>query len=210
MDLQIIIIRFAVVFILSSLFGIERQRSHKPIGFATFIFVAVGSCGLALISVILNLENPSGLLSAIITGIGFLGAGALIKTTDKIFGFNTAASIWIFAIFGLTIGIGQYIIGSILYLLIWLIVFGDRYLEKKGIGSYQKKITVVTKKIVNEKDIKLVIQNNSNKCKLLNIEIDKKNNKLTITYLIEAQIEELNKVPQKLFEKDWFSSCKIE
>lgn len=152
MDLTTIILRFFIVFILSSIFGIERQRSHKPIGFATFIFVSIGSCGLAITSTILNLENPTPLLAAIITGIGFLGAGALIKTTDKIFGFNTAASIWIFAIFGLTIGIGQYLIGSILYGLIWIIVLGDRYLEKKGIGSYQKKITIVTKKIIQEKD----------------------------------------------------------
>lgn len=103
-----------------------------------------------------------------------------------------------------------YIIGSVLYILIWLIILIDRHLEKRGIGSYQKKITISTKKIINEKEVKSIIQNSTSKYKLLNIEIDKENNKLIITYLIEGDIENINKVPQKLYGKDWFNSCKIE
>ena|SRR5659263_171028 len=101
MELLIILLRLTLTFALSLIFGYERQRSHKPIGFGTFIFVSVGSCGLAITATILS-ENPLPLLGSVVTGIGFLGAGALIKTNEKTFGFTTAASVWLFAIFGIT------------------------------------------------------------------------------------------------------------
>src|SRR3990172_6125755 len=110
-----IVLRFSITFILSLVFGLERQTAHNPVGFGTFNFVAVGSCALGITAVLINSADPFGLLSAIVTGIGFLGAGALIKSNDRVFGFTTAASIWILAIFGLTIGIGDYLLGGVLY-----------------------------------------------------------------------------------------------
>src|SRR3989338_4302302 len=130
MELVVIVVRFVVTFILSFLFGIERQYSHKPIGFGTYTFVSIGSCSLAIIAVALGFEHSIPLLSAIVTGIGFLGAGALIKTNYKIFGLTSGASIWALAIFGLTIGIGEYVIGLFLYLMIWIVVISDRLLER--------------------------------------------------------------------------------
>src|SRR3989338_8472325 len=108
MILSDIILRFFVVAILSSLYGLQRQRRHKPVGFGTIVFVSVGACALAILAVELGIENSIGLLGAIVTGIGFLGAGAIIKNNDRIFGFTTAASIWLFSIFGLIVGLGQF------------------------------------------------------------------------------------------------------
>lgn len=211
MEMPVIIWRFILTFLLASLFGIERQRSHKPIGFGTYIFVAVGSCSLAIVAETLNYENPLPLLGAIVTGIGFLGAGALVRTSDKIFGFTTAASIWVFAIFGVVIGTGQYFVGAVLYALIWAVVFYDKYLEVHGIGSYQRKLILTTSKIVNEKEIKKeLLLAGVHTHKMISIEIDKKNNRYVITYLIEISRENANKLPQKIFDKDWFESCRIE
>ncbi len=205
-----IIIKFALTFVLSFLFGIERQRSHKPIGFGTFVFVAVGSCALGIVSIDLVKDNPLPLLGATVTGIGFLGAGALIKTNDKIFGVTTAASIWIFAILGIIIGIGEYFVAVVVYLLIWAVILYDNYLERNGIGLYQKKIFIKTNKIIDEKEIKPLLLIGTKKFKLLEIDVDKRNNKLTMAYLIEGTKEEINRIPKKLFEKDWFDSCRVE
>jgi putative Mg2+ transporter-C (MgtC) family protein len=207
MEPQIILFRFAITFILSFIYGLERQRAHKPTGFGTFIFVAVGSCGLAMIA--MDLDNL-GLLGAIVTGIGFLGAGALIKTTDKIFGFTTAASIWVFAIFGLIIGTGDYLIGITMYLLIWAIILSDNYLEKRGIGSYQRKILITTNRIMNEKEIRAQLLCDTRKQKLINLAIDRKEKIMIITYLIEGTKEDINKIPERLFSKDWFQSCRVD
>ena len=77
MNLGIILLRFFITFILSLMFGLERQKSHKLIGFGTFIFVAMGSCGLAIAAVVMSPENPLAFMGAIVTGIGFLGASIL-------------------------------------------------------------------------------------------------------------------------------------
>lgn len=209
METLIIATRFLIVFILALLFGIERQRAHKPVSFGTFIFVALGSCALALTATSIDIDNRIIILGSIVTGIGFLGAGALIRNNDKIFGFTTAASIWILAIFGLIIGVGQYLTGILVYIAVWIVIIIDKFLEDKGIGSYQRKMTVNTNKIINEKEITSLI-NGSTRKKLININLDKKANKLSLTYLIAGKKEDINSIPQKLFDKPWFESFKVE
>lgn len=208
MELLAIILRFVITFVLSLLFGLERQYSHKPIGFGTYTFVAIGSCSLAIVAVALGFEHSIPLLSAIVTGIGFLGAGALIKTNDKIFGLTSAASIWAFAIFGLIIGIGEYVIGILLYLVVWTVVIIDRLLERYGIGSYQKKVTIQTNKIVNIKEV--ITVSGIHKYRLLDVEIDKAHKKMTFHLYVEGKKEEINKIPDKIINQEWFEDVKIE
>jgi len=210
LEIAIITLRFALVFVLSTLFGLERQRSHKPVSFGTFVFVAMGSCALAVAASLLNLENPLPLLAAIVTGIGFLGAGALIKTSDKIFGFTTAAAIWTFAIFGLIIGIGQYFPAGILYLSIWLVILIDNYFERHGIGLYQKKLIITTRYLIDEREIKKALSQKTENFKLISSELDRKNKKLIMGYLIECTKEEINEVPLLLSKKPWLESCRID
>ncbi|MBN2618438.1 MAG: MgtC/SapB family protein [Spirochaetales bacterium] len=188
-----IYLRIAITFLLSLIFGIQRQFSNKPIGFGTFIFVAIGSCGLAISAINLNYENPLPLLSAIVTGIGFLGAGALIKTSDKIFGFTSAASIWLFAIIGLTVGIGLYVIAFSLYILVWIVVWIDRYFEVKGLGLYQKKITIVLNKPYSKTEIKALL--NAKKYKTLSIEFDKSKKIYSFTLIVENSRNNMEKLP---------------
>lgn len=208
MDFWTMMIRFALTFLFSLVFGLERQRSHKPIGFGTFIFVAMGSCSLGIAAMILPFENPLPLLSAIVTGIGFLGAGALIKTTDKVFGFTTAAGIWVFAIIGLLTGTGNYILAISLYISVWMVVFVDSYLEHRGIGSYQKKITLITSENINDKELSTLL--GSKFYKIVSIEVMKPENKLIISILLEGTKDYINKLPPRLNEKKWITSFKIE
>ncbi len=208
MELLVIVLRFGITFVLSLIFGLERQYSHKPIGFGTYTFVAIGSTSLAIIAVALGFEHSIPLLSAIVTGIGFLGAGALIKTNDKIFGLTSAASIWAFAIFGLTIGIGEYVIGLLLYLMIWIVVISDRLLERYSIGSYQKKVTIQTQKIINIKEV--IHAAGIDKYKLIDVDIDKIHHKMILHLYVEGKKEDINKIPDKIINQDWFEDVKIE
>ena len=211
MELKIIFFRLFLTFILALIFGIERQRSHKPVGFGTFIFVAIGACGLSLIAIDLPYDNPLPLLAAIVTGIGFLGAGALIKTTDKIFGFTTAASIWLFAILGLIIGTGYYNIGITIYSFVWVCIIVDRYLENGRIISYQKRITFNLKGLKNEKKvIKLFEKFKIKKHKLLYKKINKKENILTVSYLLEGSGENIRKIINELEQTPQFIEFSLE
>jgi uncharacterized membrane protein YhiD involved in acid resistance len=136
------ILRFIATIVLAVAFGLARQKLGKPIGFGTFVFVSIGSCALAITAMHMSPENPLPLLGSIITGVGFLGAGALIRTTDRIAGFTSAATIWVVAIFGLSVGVGEYLIAGILYAVIWIVILLDRLLEIRSVGAHARKLTV--------------------------------------------------------------------
>ena len=207
-DLWIIVQRFLITFIMSLLFGLERQLSHKPIGFGTYTFVSIGSCGLTIIALLLKIDNPLPLLAAIITGIGFLGAGALIRTADKIFGFTSAASIWIFAIIGLVIGTGQIFIGLSLYGTIWVVIFIDKILERRRIGSYQKKLFITTTRYFSKKELINLLD--TKKLSIFTIHCDKRHEEYTVGLLVEGTRKEINEIPQKLLNQEDIAAIKID
>jgi len=210
MDILETIIKINLTFILSLIFGLLRQKSRKIVGFGTFIYVSVGACSLGVVALNISPDTPLPLLGAIVTGIGFLGAGALIKTGDKILGFTTAASIWLFAIFGLAMGVSEYLVACLIYIIIAIVFVYDSYLESKGKGQYQKRIVITTNKIVDSKEIKTLLSKYVHNFTLDFLEIDKKNNKLIFTFKVEGNKDGLNKIPMKLYEKDWFEGCKVE
>ncbi|MFH2021326.1 MAG: MgtC/SapB family protein [archaeon] len=210
MNNYILFFRISLTFVLSFIFGWQRQRAHKPVGFGTYTFVSVGAASLAITAVNLAPDNPLSLIGAIVTGVGFLGAGALIKTSDKIFGFTSASTIWLYAIFGIGIGVGEYFIAFLIYVVTWIVVMYDTYLEGRGIGSYQRRLEIVTHKIINDSDIKKVLFTETKKHTLLGEEVDKKNGRMIFRYQVEGTKEHLNKIPKRLYEEPWFESCKIE
>lgn len=210
MEIEIAITRIVITFALSLLFGYERQRSHKPAGLGTFAFVAMGSCALSIAALSLSVENPMPLLGAIVTGIGFLGAGTLIKSGDRVFGVTTATSIWLFAIFGLIMGIGYYSEAVVIYILVWVIVAIDMQMERGGAGYYHKKITVTMKSLDVEKDLLGCIKLITKKCKLIGREIDKKKRRSIFTFIVEAKESDMESMITALKKKVGFESLKME
>lgn len=204
------LLRILIVFFLSALYGIQRQKSHKPVGFGTFIFVSLGSCALALTAVQMALAQSISLLSAIVTGIGFLGAGALIKGSDRIFGFTTAASIWLFAIFGLIIGIGYYIEGFLVYALVWVVVAFDSFLEKRGIGSYKKKVTIIYSDFSKRDEMGDILAKYSDSFNLISINVNKNDKTISSTYLVEGVKKEIEDLLKELYKRKWCVAVKFE
>jgi putative Mg2+ transporter-C (MgtC) family protein len=205
-----IIIKIIVVFVGSFIFGLERQRAHKQVGFGTFIFVAIGSCALTITSLEIS-QDSVGILGAIMTGVGFLGAGALIRNNDKIFGFTTAASIWVFAAFGVLVGVGDYIMSAILYLFIWIVIFYDRYLEKRGIGSYRTRIVIETNKICSQEEVMNFLKKTGvKKTKLMCFNINREENKCSFTYFIEGETSQIQLIPKLVNENKWIHSLRFD
>lgn len=101
--------------ILGGVIGYERQYKHKTAGLRTNILVCVGSCLIMLLSQLLynSVEgktnaDPARLAAQVVSGIGFLGAGAIIKERVNIIGLTTAACVWVVAGVGLAVGAGYY------------------------------------------------------------------------------------------------------
>lgn len=94
------------------LIGLERERVHKPAGIRTQMLVAIGSCMFMIVSVAVGSDlrvDPSRIAAQVVSGIGFLGAGAIIRERGSVMGMTTAASVWVVAAIGLTIGAGLFI-----------------------------------------------------------------------------------------------------
>lgn len=111
------LVHLVVAFVLALPIGWHRAREEQSAGLRTFPLVAMASCGLVqtAISVIgVNVPFNANILSGVVTGIGFLGAGAIMRQGDITTGHATAASIWTVGIIGAAVGYGYYDIGIIL------------------------------------------------------------------------------------------------
>ncbi len=108
-----IIMRLALTVLLSGLIGLERQLHKRTAGLRTHILVSLGSCLIMLTSLyvfdiykeIAN-PDPARIAAGVITGIGFLGAGTIIREREGVRGLTTAASLWVVAGIGLAVGCG--------------------------------------------------------------------------------------------------------
>ena len=123
---QIIIIRILVSFLLGVIIGIERGISHKTVGFRTLSLACIGSTGFTLISIYGFQDVDSSRVAAqIVTGIGFLGAGAILHRGYITKGLTTATALWVAAAVGMACGTGMFILAFILILmsliLLWVL-----------------------------------------------------------------------------------------
>jgi putative Mg2+ transporter-C (MgtC) family protein len=138
MDLLDIILKLVLAVALGGLVGLEREISRKPAGLRTNILVCVGSAMLMALAVLVvgakggNGDSLIRLAAAVVTGIGFLGAGAIVQARGGVMGLTTASIIWAVAGLGLVIGAGYYV-PALVYtaiLMLTLVIFGkfeERY-----------------------------------------------------------------------------------
>lgn len=111
------IFRLVVALILGSAIGLERKRKGQIAGLRTFALISMGACLAMILSIYVPQEyhglkngDPGRIAAQVITGIGFLGAGAIIQMKGSVRGLTTAAGIWIVATIGMAVGVGMYIV----------------------------------------------------------------------------------------------------
>ena len=129
-----LIIKICLAAILGMIIGYEREIHLKPAGLRTHTLVCMGSCLFAVLS--LEFVGDSARIAAgIVTGIGFLGAGAIFQYKDKVRGLTTAADLWVIAAVGLAVGIGMYTAAIITTVLIFIILEYGRTFEQKALNK---------------------------------------------------------------------------
>jgi putative Mg2+ transporter-C (MgtC) family protein len=108
------LVRIVIAAGLGAALGIQREISDKPAGLRTHMLVAEGAALFRVGSILLtqnsSTADPTRVASTIVSGIGFLGGGAIIQTRDRVRGITTAAGIWVAAAIGLLAGAGFYIV----------------------------------------------------------------------------------------------------
>jgi putative Mg2+ transporter-C (MgtC) family protein len=113
MDVFTIALRLAVALLLGSAIGIERQWYHKMAGLRTNALVALGAAGYVVFSALADHGDPTRVAGQVVSGIGFLGAGVILREGTNVTGINTAATLWCSAMVGTLAG-GGYLAESAL------------------------------------------------------------------------------------------------
>jgi len=123
-------VRMLLAIVFGSIIGVERQWRHKKAGIKTNTLVALGAAGFALMSArgFGPSSNPAQLAAAVVTGIGFIGAGVIIHRGANVQGVDTAATLWANASMGVALGAGHYDAGTTIFLAILIVQFGARRL----------------------------------------------------------------------------------
>ena len=154
--------RLLVSLLIGGAVGLERRWRLQPAGFRTHILICLGATLLMMLSIyipqVYHTGDPGRIAAQTITGIGFLGAGAIIKIGSNIRGLTTAASIWLIAAIGMSVGAGLYVISGIASILMLTALIVLERFEKRLIPDYTTKVlTVITERRVITSDSILAI-----------------------------------------------------
>ena len=129
---------------LGALVGLERERSGQPAGLRTHIILVVGAALAMCLSINLAMQfrpevpngDPARLAAQVISGIGFLGAGAILRYGTNIKGLTTATSLWTMAIVGLAVGAGYYRVSGAVTLLLLVVLVVLNFIEHRLFSAY--------------------------------------------------------------------------
>jgi putative Mg2+ transporter-C (MgtC) family protein len=142
-----IIIRLCVSFAAGIIIGFERASRHQVAGIRTHVLICLGATLLMVLSIWLPQEynylkngDPGRIAAQIVSGIGFLGAGAMIRLGNNIKGLTTASSLWLVAAIGMTIGAGLFLAAGIVEVLAIVTLWGLGEVEKRIFPSERNKI----------------------------------------------------------------------
>ncbi len=141
------IAKLVLSLVLGAVIGIERRRKGQIAGLRTFALISMGATLAMLISIYIPQEymglkngDPGRIAAQVVSGVGFLGAGAIIQMKGSVRGLTTAAGIWMTACIGLAVGAGMYLISIIATLLIIFILVNIERIEQRHNFLWESKI----------------------------------------------------------------------
>ncbi len=148
-----ILLRLVLAAILGAVIGFNRSRHNKPAGLRTMALISLGSAAFTLIGIetVIQLSvlqsgadnlnsinmDSSRIIAGIVGGVGFLGAGAIIQSRGKVQGMTSAASIWVTATIGVSVGLGLYLLATSITFIAFIVLilyffFGHESEEEEG------------------------------------------------------------------------------
>ena len=166
-SLESSIFKLFLSLVLGGIVGIERKRKGQMAGVRTFALICMGSTLAMIVSayipIIYNLKvgDPARVAAQVISGVGFLGAGAILQNKGSIRGLTTAAGIWIVAALGLAIGVGLYWIAIITTaFILFTLIRLERYEHQVMSERSAKSIQIVVRSLkINTVDMSQIFKN---------------------------------------------------
>ena len=140
--------RLALAAVLGGLIGLEREFHSQPAGLRTHMVVALGACLMMLVSMYMQeldpRADPGRIAAQVVTGIGFLGAGAIMRFGMSVKGLTTAACLWTAAGIGLAVGAGYWKAASVATVLTFIAIFVFDKFEKHFLAGKAYRRFVIT------------------------------------------------------------------
>ncbi len=186
------VFKLGLSMVLGSIVGFERKRKGQSAGLRTFALIAMGATLAMILSIYvpqeyLGLKNgdPGRIAAQVISGIGFLGAGAIIQMKGSVKGLTTAAGIWMVATLGMAVGVGLYLVSIIATaFILFILVQLERIEHRVNMGSESRILRIRVNKIITDLSKYRSVMK-SERVHLSNIYVE---------YDYEAQITRLNLV----------------
>ena len=200
MELTEAIIRIMEAFLVSCFIGIDREKTKRPAGLRTHVIVALGACLVTIAPLMYATEGISmdvtRLAAQVISGIGFLGAGTILRYRENVIGLTTAASLWASACLGVAAGLGAHAITILTGLLIITVLKVVPYIERRFFNKNTEfHIIISMKKDQNDlMAISQIMKEKNINIKSVNIELDEN----------ERKVYKFNLIAKDVFKKDEF------
>jgi putative Mg2+ transporter-C (MgtC) family protein len=126
------LLKLLLAMIVGGLIGFEREYRDKAAGLRTIIFICLGATVFTMLSLRLGEQDDITRIAAnVVSGVGFLGAGAILQSSGRVTGLTTASTIWLAAALGMGIGGGNYLLVGIAVVLVMLVLWVFPKLERR-------------------------------------------------------------------------------
>lgn len=140
------LLRLGLSVVLGGIIGTEREHNNQPAGLRTHMILVIGACLAMMLSINLGTAagaDPARLAAQVISGIGFLGAGAILRFGFNVKGLTTATTLWTMAIVGLAVGMGYYLISMIATAIIMIVLSVLDLIERRFVRANILRTIVV-------------------------------------------------------------------
>ena len=207
LDWKAICMRLLCAMAVGLVIGTEREYTHRPAGMRTHILVALGSCAVMITGQLIFAQysalgatpDPARLAAQVITGVGFLGAGTILREGINVKGLTTAASLWSVACLGIAAGGGYYAVSLVGMVFIFITLTFFEFLQNKLI-----KPKTIRNYTLEANDVSAALEaisklSDANHCTVSGIRAEATDSGYTITF--RAQFAPGKKWPRKFFEE---------
>ena len=204
---DIVLLRLILSFFLAGIIGYEREKSGQVAGLRTHILICVGAALLMILSIYVpqtyasgnGIADPGRIAAQVVSGIGFLGAGAILRYGLNIKGLTTAANIWVIAAIGLTVGAGLYIPAIFVTLIVLLTLTFVNLLEKKLFRKqFLKIINIESENGLLFEEVKSIVKKFG---KIQNVKISKENEITSMRIILDFKSNSIDRLFHELKEK---------
>ena len=210
------LMRLGLSVVLGGVIGAEREHNNQPAGLRTNMILVIGACLAMMLSINLGTaagSDPARLAAQVISGIGFLGAGAILRFGFNVKGLTTATTLWTMAIVGLAVGMGYYLISIIATAVIMIVLsvldLIERHLVRANILRTLAIEVYDGKGIV--KEIRQIVSQSAFQISGFSVQKSNENKLLQIEIVARFNnAEKLEELIEQLSEFEGLTSVKIE